>query len=378
MKVVIVGGAGAMGQAVVRTIAGFSEVTHILILDRDIARAEALAAEIGPVVRAQAFDADRDDLEPLLSDARAILSTLGPFTRFGEKILRAAVAAGCDYVDINDDWEPTLDVLSMSEDVASAGVTALIGMGASPGVSNVLAAKAVSELDSVNELITGWALAGTDSSPTGARPAAAMLHLVQQATGTIRVVEDGRVQDVPPLQSLTLQYPGIGLVEVRTVGHPEAVTLPRFVPGLTRCVNVMSGPLWWFDRLSAVMRKVDTGEISARDGALLTEEPVTRPDDAPPTIRMPAIWACATGTREGVATRVGIGLNRWPAGRMAGATAIPAAQALLMLLRGEITQPGVVTPEEVVPFDLLTERLAPYYTYPDETSELYSIVTERI
>ena len=367
-----------MGQAAVRAIAEFREVSQILVLDRDPARARDLVDDVGPVAQAETFDADRDDLLRHLSDASVVLSTLGPFTRFGERILRSAVAAGCDYVDINDDWEPTLDVLALSDEVARAGVTALVGMGASPGVSNVLAARAAAELDLVDDLITGWALAGTESEPGGPRPAAAMLHLVQQTTGTIRVIDEGVERLVPPLQPLKIAYPGLGLIEVRTVGHPEAVTLPRHFSGLTRCVNVMSGPLWWFDHLASITARVDRGELSARDAALLLEEPVIRPADALPTVRTPTIWARATGLRDGIETHVGVGLNRWPDGRMAGATGIPAAQGLLMLLRGEITKHGVVTPEEVVPFDLLTERLAPAYIHPDSGKGLYSIASERV
>ena len=54
----------------------------------------------------------------------------------------AAIEAGAHYLDICDDWEPTLDMLELGERARARGVTAVIGMGASPGLTNLLAMKA--------------------------------------------------------------------------------------------------------------------------------------------------------------------------------------------------------------------------------------------
>ncbi|MGV9870587.1 saccharopine dehydrogenase family protein [Rhodococcus koreensis] len=376
MKVVIIGGAGGMGRTVVNTVATFPEVTEVVVLDRDLARAERVAAEAGPTSKAIAFDADRDDLVELLRGADAAVSTLGPFTKFGRLTLTAAIAAGVHYVDIMDDWEPTLEALELHAEAEKAGRTALVGMGVSPGVTNVLARRAAAGLDEVNDLITGWALGGTGAENGTARPNAALVHLVHECTGTIQVVEDGVEQQVRPLQPLVIDYPGIGEVEVRTVGHPEAVTLPRHVLGLTRSVNVMSGALWWLDHLGHMMQRVDDGHLSITEAAILIEEPVAKPAGAPATVRMPTAWAWASGIKDGRPTRVGVGLNRWPAGRMAGSTALPAAQALRMILRGEIDKRGVFAPEDVVPLDLLVERLEPAYHLPSTDIDMVTVSVE--
>ena len=47
---------------------------------------------------------------------------------------------------------------SMDTDARAAGITAVIGMGASPGITNLLACQAVRELDGVDELIAGFDL----------------------------------------------------------------------------------------------------------------------------------------------------------------------------------------------------------------------------
>lgn len=369
-----------MGRKAVETLTTFDEVDEIQVLDRDHSALEMLTLDddarrkIMPVV----IDALADDLAARFAGSKVVLSTLGPFTIFGERVLSAAIEAGVDYVDINDDWEPTLEALEWDERAQDAGVTALIGMGASPGVSNVLAARAAAELDVVHELYTGWVVAGTESEPGGARPAAAVLHLVHECTGKVQVLEGGVASLVAPLEPMQLSYPGLGDIDVRTIGHPETVTLPRLYTGLRRCYNVMSGPAWWFDGVAPIMAAVDTGDLSVRDAALRVEEGISRPENAPRTRRTPNLWALAVGERDGVPTRSAVSTQRWSEGRMAGATAIPAAVVARMFLRGQIARPGVNTPEEVVPFDVLMESLDPLYTLPSPSGPLFDITTEPV
>ncbi|HJQ07267.1 MAG TPA: saccharopine dehydrogenase NADP-binding domain-containing protein [Nocardioides sp.] len=378
MRVTVVGGAGAMGRKAVETLTSFDEVSEVRVLDRDVDALGLLEldehrrAKISPVV----VDALADDLVPHLEDSAVVLSALGPFTTFGERVLGAAVDAGVDYVDINDDWEPTISALEWDERATAAGITALIGMGASPGVSNVLATRAAAELDEVRELYTGWVVAGTESEPGGARPAAALLHLVHECTGKVQVVEGGVSTLVTPMEPKRLRYPGIGPIDVSTIGHPETVTLPRVFPSLQRCYNVMAGPSWWFDAVAQIMRAVDAGDLSPRDAALRIEDGIDRAADAPKTLRTPNLWALAVGEIGGRPARAAVSLQRWSAGRMAGATAIPAAMAVRMILRGQIAKAGVSTPEELVPFSLLMESLAPLYVLPDSRGPLFDIATE--
>ncbi|WP_370589059.1 saccharopine dehydrogenase family protein [Pseudonocardia sp. C8] len=369
------GGAGWMGSTAARTAAAFPEFAEIVIADRNRGEAERVADHIGPKARAVAFDADRDDPGELLDGCWGVLSTLGPFTRFGTRILAAAIEAGCRYVDINDDWEPTLDALELDARARDRGVTALIGMGASPGVTNLLAVRAGRELDETEELMTGWALAGTSPEVPGSGPSAAMLHFVHQCTGTIPVVENGDWRDVSPFQVVSLDYPGIGEIRTRTIGHPEVVTLPRAFPGLRRCANLMSGPEWYFERVHEVLARVEARTLTDTEAAVQLDQPQARPADAPPTVRTPTLWAWASGVRDGRPTTVGAGLTRWPAGKMAGSTGIPAAIGLRLLARGDITATGVVTPETAVPADAFFAEFDPFCTQPDGTDGALVSVT---
>lgn len=363
-----------MGSMAVRILAEAG--VDVLVLDRDPERGSHLAATV-PGVDYRRFDVLEDDLVAVLDGQLpdVVLNTVGPFDTHGLAIMRRSIEAGIDYVDINDDWEPTQQALGLDDLAAEHGVTALIGMGASPGISNVLAREAVERLDAVDTLITGWAIGGTTSEPGAAQPSAAMVHLVHQSTGTVRVVHRGEFVDVPPLQRLEIDYPGIATVPVRLVGHPEPITLHRAFEGLGTCINVMAGPEWWFEGLRERMALVDDGTVTETAAAIdLEVNPISRPGDALRTVHTPGIWALASGTLDGHDRVVAVGLQRRPEGNMAGITAIPTAVAARLIASGVIDRPGVVTPEEVLDVDTLMPELEPYFTLPSPDGPLFEVV----
>ena len=71
-----------------------------IVAGRSAARLRAAAAQAGTVapVRAAALD-DRDALRHLLGDCAAVINCAGPFMRYGEAVVRAAVETGTHYVD---------------------------------------------------------------------------------------------------------------------------------------------------------------------------------------------------------------------------------------------------------------------------------------
>ena len=47
-------------------------------------------------------------------------------------------------------------MLSLNETAKKNGIKAILGIGASPGITNVLGALAIRELDSTEKIYTGW------------------------------------------------------------------------------------------------------------------------------------------------------------------------------------------------------------------------------
>jgi saccharopine dehydrogenase-like NADP-dependent oxidoreductase len=386
MKVIAVGGCGGMGQFAVRTALTFDFVREIVVADRDGARARAFAERCGPKAAPMELDVlDEKALSSALRGKDVVLATVGPYYRFGLPVLRAAIAAGCDYVDINDDWEPTLEMLDLDAEARNAGVTAIIGMGASPGVSNLLAVEALSVLDEVGAVITGWGAPGDGEGGgmpgpgEGGTYGAATDHWLHQLTGTIRLWRGGKLTDVRPLEEIEVRYPGIGARTAHTVGHPEPVTLPRYFPQLRESCNVMSFARSLMAALKWLAGKVDGGEMSFGDAAdwltrleqgegqaqmlsalppeILAQLSGVESEDSP---ALPSLFAVAYGARNGRTASVAATLSSAPPGSMGAITGIPMAIGLRMIAEGKIRQRGVFAPEAIVDPDAFFDALAPF------------------
>ncbi|WP_336086691.1 saccharopine dehydrogenase family protein [Nocardia sp. SSK8] len=183
MRVLALGGAGEMGRVAARVLRADSGVGSLIIADRDERAAREVAADLD--AEARGLDVtDGPALARALRAADLVVNTVGPYFRFGPPILSAAIDAGCDYIDICDDPQPTLDMLELDARAKAAGVTALLGMGASPGIANLLALRAAAELDRVDDLVTGWNIhSAHPEPPIAGQPTAGPASAGSSATG---------------------------------------------------------------------------------------------------------------------------------------------------------------------------------------------------
>jgi saccharopine dehydrogenase-like NADP-dependent oxidoreductase len=366
VKVLAVGGAGDMGRVGAETIALEGVVDSVVIADLDGGRARDVAASIGP--KASAIELDITDtaaLDAALSEVDLVLNTVGPFFRFGPPVLEAAIRTRTDYADIMDDWQPTVEMLGLDDAAREVGITALIGMGASPGVSNMLAAKAMQQLDEATSLHTVWrAGVGIPKAPAEGEdyePAAAIDHWIHNLAYPILVWQDGRYQEIPPRQQVEINYPGFGPAPTWMCGHPEPITLPRTYPGLIESYNLMTSRPGLMKVAGEISERVAAGELSIRDaGRELIFAPGRRGPEAGEAPDLPGVFVLASGTRDGVPTRVAVSTNVLPGGSMGASTSIPLAVGAAMIARGEVTRHGVFAPEGILDPDLFFDRLAAF------------------
>ncbi|MBK9178685.1 MAG: saccharopine dehydrogenase NADP-binding domain-containing protein [Acidimicrobiales bacterium] len=397
MRVVCLGAAGGMGATAGRHLARLDGVHELVLADRDGAGlGRTVASLVGPhprVATAVVDVLDRDALRRLLEPADLVLSCAGPFFRLGVPTLQAAIATGTTYVDICDDPDPTRAMLELDGAAREAGVAAVLGMGASPGLSNLLARRAAARLDEVHDCFTGWPLdlpaPGQTSSPrdegatAGGGVSAAAVHLMEQISGSITVVEDGRLVERPPLAAVPLRYPGLGDGVAYTVGHPEPLTLVSTLGITGRAANVMLMKRATVPYLRRIRDDLDRGRLGLESAAGLVLRPPVgrslRALAASPTAashgRLPAFFALLRGTRGGHPRLVGCHLTAAPPG-MDGATAIPAVLAVAQLL-DHPAPAGVHPPDAVVDGGRLLADLLPWCTpSPASADELAPVVDE--
>ena len=239
MRIVALGGAGGMGRAGLRVVASEVPTAEFVVTDLNVDAATELARELaslGHTASAEQVDvSDRTDLARVLRGADLVMNTVGPFSRFGVPVLEAAIEAGCRYVDLCDDGEPTLAMLSLDDKARDAGVAAVVGLGASPGFMNLLARTAAEGLDRVDDVIVGWTLnnvhrnfdmlrASFGSQVPGGN--AALEHLLDQMSFSVPGYAGGAPTHWRTRDQVTIDIPGLGRGTGYVVGHPEPVTLP--------------------------------------------------------------------------------------------------------------------------------------------------------
>jgi short subunit dehydrogenase-like uncharacterized protein len=210
----------------------------------------SLAAELGGGLETAVADvADPPSVRALLGPGDVIVSTVGPFARWGAPAIEAAIDAGCAYIDstgeppfirrVFEEWGP--------RGVAS-GAPLLTALGYDWVPGNLAGALALDEAGAearrveIGYFITGSGMGGM-SGGTRASTAGVMLEPGFAFRG-------GRIATEPAGRHLARFDVRGRERDAVSVGSSEHFTLPPLSPGLTD-VEVYLG---WFGKLSRPMQ----------------------------------------------------------------------------------------------------------------------------
>lgn len=240
-RIVVIGAAGGMVSLGVQRLTTHRGDLTFELYDRNVDRLEDLAAALPSdrVTTGKVDLFDQDALRRVIEGASLVLLGAGPYIKTAPPVMRACIEAGVNYIDFDDDVESTLDGLELFDQAHAAGVVLLLGCGASPGFSNVMAVDAASRLDEVEAIDVAWITGDEGPQPYGP---AVLEHLLHIGAGECLIWRDGRQVTVETfVESEVFPMGGdLGDYRLYLTAHPEAVTLPRRFPGV-RSVRVMGG-----------------------------------------------------------------------------------------------------------------------------------------
>ncbi|HEY0485087.1 MAG TPA: saccharopine dehydrogenase NADP-binding domain-containing protein [Mycobacteriales bacterium] len=223
-RIVAFGATGYTGRLVVASLVARGH--RPVLAGRGAARLEELAAEHGDLETAVADVADPASVRALVGPGDVLVSTVGPFTRYGQVAVEAAVDAGAHYVDSTGEAPFIRAVFTEYGPRASSALLTAFGYDYVPG--NLAGALALREAGpdaarvDIGYFLTGLA---TMSSGTRASSLAAVLLPHHAYRGGRLVVE--------PAMRRVGRFECDGRVLVGgSVGATEQFTLPRYAPGL--------------------------------------------------------------------------------------------------------------------------------------------------
>jgi len=233
MIISILGGAGFMGAGIVRDMISdraIIDITTIRICDTSRPRMEALVQGLGDA-RLELMDLDVTDpakLAAAISGADICINCVPTLAGHQMVIFEAAFAARVPYVDLGGLGTYTVKQIAEHERFKAAGTTAVTGVGADPGMSNVICRAVADELDEIEKINLYWAaeLVGPEN-PVLVPPYSVSTVLAEYAHPSTQFLEGRHVTCEPMggVEVLDLPAPW-GKCEFMYSPHSEQLTVP--------------------------------------------------------------------------------------------------------------------------------------------------------
>ncbi len=240
-RIVVLGASGYTGRLLATSLVGRGH--NPVLAGRSAQKLKALAAELGDLDIAIADASDPSSVAGLVGKGDVLATTVGPFARYGQAALDAAIAAGAHYVDSTGEAGFVRSVFAEAGPRAAANGSALFtafGYDFVPG--NLAAGLALRQAGSAaTQVATGYFLNGptkmsSGTAATGAGSLADPAHLL--ANSRLVLLPTGR-----KLHTFTdrgARRPAV------LFGSTESLALARSYPQLTHVANYLG----WFGKAS--------------------------------------------------------------------------------------------------------------------------------
>lgn len=376
MAKVIIIGAGGVGNVVAHKCAGVPAVFEdILLASRTESKCQAIARDVmekqGRVIRTAAIDADDVAATTQLLKAEQpdlLINVALPYQDL--HLMDACLAAGVHYLDTAN-YEPPEEAKfeykwqwAYRKRFEQAGLTALLGSGFDPGVTNVFCAYAQKHLfDQIETIDILDANAGDHGYPfaTNFNPEINIREITQKG----RYWEAGEWKEVEPMSVRQVyDFPVVGPQDAYLLYHEEMESLCQNIPGLKRIRFWMTFSEKYLTHLRVLenvgMTSIEPVEVQGKQIQPIEFLRAVLPDPAtlgPRTKGQTCIGCDIRGTKDGKPKRIFIYnscdhqkcYREVSSQAISYTTGVPAMIGAQMLLSGAWQRDGVWNMEQMDP-----------------------------
>jgi len=377
-KLVILGAAGLMGRLALRDWVELgSPADTLVVADMDHGQVQALCASYSQsgksLVPARVNVEDVQSTAALVQGADVVINA-APY-RLNVLVMEAAWQAQTHYVDLGGLFHMTRQQLKWHERFLGIEKTALLGMGAAPGISNILARYGAEDLVGIREIQI--LVAGVDQTVYDPPPlfpvGYSLTTIMEELSLPPAVFTEGEWRFLEPLSG------GIPVLFPRPIGrqipfhtlHSEVATLPVYFAdqGIQEVsFRIALDPLL-VERVTFLKRLGLTSPEPLPDShlipfqilqALLAQQPPSQVKGVYDQYEVIRVVVKGSQNLTGKGQTKGLskvtvtldahvpGVPEWQVGSDVD-TGSPPMIAAAMLVQGQITQRGVVAPEMAVP-----------------------------
>lgn len=368
MQALVLGGAGAVARETTRDLAEFSEFERIVVADANPEALEALLDEIGDSrLEPHRFDAnDYEGMLKLFPEFDVVANGL-PF-KFDLPVTQACVETGVDGLDLSSEDAQ----FAMHGQAAAKHMIFVPGVGATPGITNMMVARGARQLDQLERVEIAFAAFRALAPAPGLLTTTLWEFNPDEPERAETYYQEGAWHPSPPLsgEKRVRFHDLIGEQSVFFVPHDESYSLPQSYPSLQfACVRGCFPPPV-MDIMGALMRagilNMPPVELNGASHspielvrALLWNNPASRQNQ---------IWAYGlvvelTGQRDGGRRRFTYRNHHPPQAEWGGESAyyknvgIPLSIGAQLIAAGQVESHGVLPPELALPIDPFFEQL---------------------
>lgn len=374
MKIAVLG-AGAMGQVTIRDLLESEQVTQVLAADLDVARVEELKRQWGSPAKMLCAKADvsaPEQLAVVLAGADCVINCTPYY--FNLNVMEAALLAKCHYLDLGGLFHVTRKQLALHEKFVQKELLAVPGMGAAPGLTNVMAAAAAEMLDTVEAIDIVAASVDLVDTTHPFLPPYALDTILDEYFLEPYVFENGEFCAKPPMSGeALLDFPlPVGKAAAFLTLHSEVATLPLSYKnkGVQRVTYRLGLPSAFHERAKFLVdlgfgrtEAIQVDSVSMKPRRMLAamiglhQVPATDPDDCE------VIRVDVTGSKNNRKALVRLesvvmAHKKWKVSCGALDTGVPPSVVAQLIASGQIKKTGVLAPEECVPPQELFSQLA--------------------
>jgi lysine 6-dehydrogenase len=379
MRALVLGGAGAVAKETTRDLAAFSTFDEIVVADYDVAAAEAIVEPLSDSrIRVIAFDAnDPDQMRDLFPGFDVVVNGL-PF-KYDLIVNQVCVETGVNGLDLSSD-DPQF---AMHEEAKGKDMIFIPGVGATPGITNALAAKGAAQLDAVESVQIFFAAFRCLAPAPGLLATTIWEFDPDEPAREAVYFQDGEWLPAPPLsgERVVRFHNQIGEQPVYFVPHDEAFSLPASYPTLKHasvrgCFPPHVMNMMRTFKEAGMLGTEPLDALGGRTPVELVRELLL----ALPWSKQNPVWAYGLvieveGVKDGGRARLTYRTDHPPQDEWGGSSAyyknvgIPLSIGAQLIAEGAVTARGVLPPEVAMPTARFLDEIARRGITYEETVE---------
>jgi len=233
MKTLVLGASGQIGAHTVQDLVEYYKA-EVIASSRKLANVKKAMTDLGLAKRVKMAELDAGNTENVakLAQAERVDAVVNcAWYQTNLSVMEACLRAGAHYTDLGGLFDTTLKELQLHEKWKDAGIKATIGLGSTPGLTNIAGAAGAAKLDKVDTINIYCSWGTTLPTKEAGWPGYSIRTVMDEFTQEPVMWLNGKHMKQPILSgetTVTMQDP-IGKITAYYVKHSEPATMGKYI-----------------------------------------------------------------------------------------------------------------------------------------------------